>query len=65
MAQTQDVLCSIFFDLTCQDLPPSLEDAHGEFFGEANGWFPRFLQWEPADLRGDVSPFSTVMRSTF
>ena len=55
MAQTQDILFTIFYDLTCQDLPPALEDSHSEFFAEPNGWFPRFLQWDPAALKGDVS----------
>jgi len=59
VAQSQAVLMSIFYDLTCQDLPPVLEDNHSEFFGasdgSAPGWFLRFLAWDPPALRGDVS----------
>jgi exportin-2 (importin alpha re-exporter) len=59
VAQSQAVLMSIFYDLTCQDLPPALEDNHVEFFGPADssssGWFLRFLAWDPPALQGDVS----------
>ncbi|KIJ25285.1 hypothetical protein M422DRAFT_273745, partial [Sphaerobolus stellatus SS14] len=56
-AQSQAVLMSIYYDLTCQDLPPLLEDNHAEFFGavdgSAPGWFLKFLAWDPPALRGD------------
>jgi exportin-2 (importin alpha re-exporter) len=59
IAQSQAVLMSIFYDLTCQDLPPALEDNHVEFFGASDGtapgWFLRFLEWDPPALQGDVS----------
>lgn len=65
MAQTQAVLLSIFYDLTCQDLPPSIEDAQAEFFGAEDGWFVKFLAWDPEVLRGEVSsaiyPFRRTM----
>ncbi|KAF8511326.1 CAS/CSE protein [Gautieria morchelliformis] len=57
IAQSQAVLMSIFYDLTCQDLPPTLEDNHVEFFGSSDGtapgWFLRFLAWDPPALQGD------------
>ncbi|KAF8513582.1 CAS/CSE protein [Hysterangium stoloniferum] len=57
VAQSQTVLMSIFYDLTCQDLPPLLEDIHSEFFGASDGstpgWFLQFLAWDPPALRGD------------
>jgi exportin-2 (importin alpha re-exporter) len=59
IAQSQTVLMSIYYDLTCQDLPPLLEDNHSEFFGasdgSAPGWFLQYLAWDPPALRGDVS----------
>lgn len=58
VAQSQAILMSLFYDLTCQDLPPLLEDNHAEFFGAPDssspGWFMRFLAWDPPALRGDV-----------
>ncbi|KAF8583471.1 Cse1-domain-containing protein [Ramaria rubella] len=58
VAQSQAVLMSIFYDLTCQDLPPALEDNHVEFFGASDGsspgWFLRFLAWDPPALQGDL-----------
>ncbi|EJD41525.1 importin alpha re-exporter [Auricularia subglabra TFB-10046 SS5] len=53
LAQTQVVLVTLFYDLTCQDLPPALEDAHLEFFGPGTGWFIRFLAWDPPELAAD------------
>ncbi|GJJ14609.1 hypothetical protein Clacol_008875 [Clathrus columnatus] len=57
VAQAQAVLMSLFYDLTCQDLPPLLEDNHAEFFGAPDGsspgWFLQFLAWDPPALRGD------------
>ncbi|KZV93299.1 importin alpha re-exporter [Exidia glandulosa HHB12029] len=53
LAQTQIVLVTLFYDLTCQDLPPALEDAHLEFFGPGTGWFVRFLAFDPPELAGD------------
>lgn len=65
-AQSQAALMSIFYDLTCQDLPPALEDNHMEFFGALDGtspgWFLRFLAWDPPALQGDVS--SLIIRQT-
>lgn len=63
VSQAQVVLMSIFYDLTCQDLPPLLEDNHNEFFGVPDGttpgWFLQFLAWDPPALRGDVRvPFN-------
>jgi exportin-2 (importin alpha re-exporter) len=55
-ATAMRALVEIYYDLTCQDLPPDIEDAHVEFWGADGGIFLRFLGWEPAALRGDVSP---------
>ncbi|KAH7882920.1 CAS/CSE protein [Phlebopus sp. FC_14] len=53
VAQAQVLLAEIFYDFTCQDLPPAIEDAHEEFFAPSTGWFQRFLTWDPPELRGD------------
>ncbi|KAJ7126549.1 CAS/CSE protein [Mycena crocata] len=52
-AQTMALLMEIFYDLTCQDLPPAIEDAHAEFFSPPEGWFQKFLAWNPAGLSVD------------
>ena len=54
VAQAQILLAEIFYDFTCQDLPPAIEDAHDEFFVPTTGWFQRFLTWDPPELRKDV-----------
>ncbi|VDB88356.1 unnamed protein product [Peniophora sp. CBMAI 1063] len=53
MATTTWMLVELFYDLTCQDLPPSLEDGHEEFFGSPNGHFMRLMAWDPEALRTD------------
>ncbi|KAF9242294.1 armadillo-type protein [Melanogaster broomeanus] len=53
VAQAQILLAEIFYDLTCQDLPPAIEDSHDEFFAPSTGWFQRFLTWDPSQLRKD------------
>ncbi|KAH9947043.1 Cse1-domain-containing protein [Amylocystis lapponica] len=53
IAQAQVVLVDIFYDLTCQDLPPDIEESHTQFFGAEGGLFVRLLQWDPPTLRGD------------
>jgi exportin-2 (importin alpha re-exporter) len=58
VAQAQCLLVDIFYDFTCQDLPPAIEDSHEEFFAPGSGWFQRFLMWDPERLRGDVSVLS-------
>ena len=62
-AQAMVLLVDLFYDLTCQDLPPDFEDNHARFFGPENGLFLRFLVWDPPDLRGDVraSLFTTIL----
>lgn len=54
IAQAMVLLIDIFYDLTCQDLPPAIEDNYNEFFGKDGGWFFRFLAWDPAELKSDV-----------
>jgi exportin-2 (importin alpha re-exporter) len=53
-ATAMRALVDIYHDLTCQDLPPDIEDSHLEFWGADGGIFLRFLGWEPDALRGDV-----------
>ncbi|KAJ6581319.1 CAS/CSE protein [Mycena capillaripes] len=52
-AQTMALLMEIFYDFTCQDLPPAIEDAHAEFFSPPEGWFQRLLGWNPPGLAVD------------
>lgn len=54
-AQAQVLLVDLYYDLTCQDLPPDFEDTYGLFFGPTDGIFLKFLTWDPAQLQGDVS----------
>ncbi|KAI0366303.1 Cse1-domain-containing protein [Pilatotrama ljubarskyi] len=53
VAQAMVFLVDIFYDLTCQDLPPDIEDAHAQFFGPEDGLFLKLLMWDPPELRGD------------
>jgi exportin-2 (importin alpha re-exporter) len=62
-AQSARLLVEIFYDLTCQDLPPDIEDAHQEFWDPQGGVFLAYLAWNPTDLRGDVSPPTLVIMS--
>lgn len=55
LAQAMVLLVDIYYDFTCQDLPPAIEDSHEEFFGPGSGWFQAFLLWDPVELKGDVS----------
>ena len=54
IAQAQVNLVEVYYDLTCQDLPPDFEDTHQQFFGASNGLFLQLLSWDPQELRGDV-----------
>jgi len=56
LAQSMVLLVDIFYDFTCQDLPPAIEDAHAEFFAPRTGWFHAFLAWDPTELKSDVRP---------
>lgn len=53
VAQTQAILIDLFFDLTCQDLPPDFEDSHIQFFGP-QGLFLTLLSWNPPSLTSEV-----------
>ncbi|KIY62475.1 importin alpha re-exporter [Cylindrobasidium torrendii FP15055 ss-10] len=53
VAQAMTLLLDIFYDFTCQDLPPAIEDATADFFGKENGWFHTFMAWDPAELKTD------------
>ncbi|KAF7309671.1 Importin N-terminal domain-containing protein [Mycena indigotica] len=52
-AQTMALLLDIYYDFTCHDLPPALEDAHAEFFKPPEGWFHKLLAWNPPGLAVD------------
>lgn len=54
-AQAQVLLVELYYDLTCQDLPPQIEDTYSAFFGSSDGLFLKFLTWDPPQLQGDVS----------
>ena len=54
LAQCMVLLLDIYYDFTCHDLPPAIEDSHMEFFGANGGWFPLLMSWDPVQLRGDV-----------
>ncbi|OSC99927.1 Cse1-domain-containing protein [Trametes coccinea BRFM310] len=53
VAQAMVFLVDIFYDLTCQDLPPDIEDSHAQFFGPESGLFLKLLMWDPPQLQGD------------
>ncbi|KAH9931314.1 armadillo-type protein [Fomitopsis serialis] len=53
IAQSQVTLVDIFYDLTCQDLPPDFEDTHEKFFSSPDGLFLQLLLWDPPQLRGE------------
>ncbi|KAG2159252.1 CAS/CSE protein [Suillus bovinus] len=53
VTQAQIILVDIFYDFTCQDLPPGIEDAHDSFFAPQTGLFQRFMSWDPPELRSD------------
>ncbi|KAG2131005.1 CAS/CSE protein [Suillus clintonianus] len=53
VTQAQIILIDIFYDFTCQDLPPGIEDAHDAFFAPQTGRFQRFMSWDPPELRVD------------
>ncbi|KAJ4491703.1 CAS/CSE protein [Lentinula lateritia] len=53
LAQSMVLLVDIYYDFTCQDLPPSIEDTHLEFFGANGGYFTVLMSWDPAELKGD------------
>ena len=54
IAQAMVYLVDVFYDLTCQDLPPDFEDSHAKFFGAQDGLFIKLLMWDPPQLQGDV-----------
>jgi len=64
LAQTMILLIDIYYDFTCQDLPPTIEDSHEEFFAPGSGWFQAFLLWDPVELRGDVRLKSCYLNFT-
>ncbi|KAF7294456.1 Importin N-terminal domain-containing protein [Mycena kentingensis (nom. inval.)] len=52
-AQTMTLLLDIFYDFTCHDLPPAIEDAHAELFSPPDGLFHKLLAWSPPGLAVD------------
>lgn len=63
LAQAMVLLVDIYYDFTCQDLPPAIEDSHEEFFAPGSGWFQAFLLWDPVELKGDVRDMFTPFLS--
>ncbi|KAF8963542.1 importin alpha re-exporter [Flammula alnicola] len=53
LAQAMVLLVDTYYDFTCQDLPPAIEDSHEEFFAPGTGWFQAFLLWDPAEIKSD------------
>lgn len=51
------LLNDIYYDFTCHDLPPAIEDSYEEFFTPNTGWFQAFLLWDPVELTGDVRSY--------
>ncbi|KAF5346357.1 hypothetical protein D9757_014807 [Collybiopsis confluens] len=58
LGQCMVLLVEIYYDFTCHDLPPAIEDSHVEFFGSDGGFFPGLMRWDPAEL--EVDPDSTT-----
>lgn len=54
--QTMILLCEIYHDMTCQDVPPEFEDLHMQFFDQNEGYFMKLMSWNPKELWVDVSP---------
>ncbi|KAF9816482.1 hypothetical protein IEO21_04087 [Rhodonia placenta] len=54
VAQAVVLLVDIYYDLTCQDLPPAMEDNHLHFFGPPDGLFIKTLTLERRELQGDL-----------
>lgn len=57
LAQAMVLLVDVYYDFSCQDLPPAIEDSHEEFFGPGIGWFQALLLWDPIELPNDVCDF--------
>ncbi|KJA18706.1 hypothetical protein HYPSUDRAFT_45045 [Hypholoma sublateritium FD-334 SS-4] len=53
LAQAMVLLVDVYYDFSCQDLPPAIEDSHEEFFGPGTGWFQALLLWDPIELPND------------
>ena len=53
-AQAMVLLVAIYYDFTCQDLPPAIEDSQPEFFAPSTGLFQAFLAWDPQALKGEA-----------
>ena len=54
LAQAMALLVDVYYDFSCQHLPPAIEDSHEEFFGPGTGWFQALLLWDPIELQNDV-----------
>ena len=59
LAQALLLLTELFHDLNSQDLPPFFEEHLDDFMGNEaagkEGWLRKYLSWERAELKGDVS----------
>lgn len=45
------LLPEIYYDFTCQDLTPKIEDAHGELWAPEQRWLVRVLNWKQSKFR--------------
>lgn len=59
------LLLDIYYDFTCHDLPPAIEDSYEEFWAAGTGYFQAFLAWSPKELKADVrsASFCYLFRS--
>ncbi|KAI0340315.1 Cse1-domain-containing protein [Trametopsis cervina] len=62
-AQAQVLLVDLYYDLTCQDLPPDFEDTYTAFFGTNDSIFLKFITWEPSHLQGDPDDVTASLPS--
>ncbi|KAF9074712.1 importin alpha re-exporter [Rhodocollybia butyracea] len=53
LAQCMVLLIDIYYDFTCHDLPPAIEDSHIEFFGRNGGLFVLLMGWDNEQLQAD------------
>jgi exportin-2 (importin alpha re-exporter) len=65
LAQAMILLNDIYYDFTCHDLPPAIEDSHDQFFAPKTGWFQEFLLWDPVVLRSEVRSCCLLLSNFF
>jgi exportin-2 (importin alpha re-exporter) len=66
LAEAVQLLLELFRDLSSQDLPPYFEENLGDYMGNSatgeKGLILKYLTWEPAELKGDVSHGTSIRR---